>query len=192
MEPITSVLWDVFKNVLGNRVDAFLFGEAKSVASGKGEDEADEIYDNSPRANRRFKTFDAIYDLQKILEYVDNPIVYLLVEDSPTTAYNLPCYVIESATTHEWFVFSRGRLALQGNGGGHNNIEEVFSTLLAKKAKIGAWVASKHLLDRLELGQQLWPDIKHQSVPLLAYLSEEYSWPEIQNQFRKLSGHKVL
>ena len=194
MDPITAAfLWDIFKNVLGNRADAFFFGKQEGESK-----PLEPAHPSEPEAAaevtvpRRFKTFDAVHDLEKILSYIDNPIVYLLVEDSPSTAYNLPSYVLESASTGEWFVFSRGRLALQGSGGGHHNIEGVFSLLSAKKAKIGAWVAESKLLDQFESGQVLWPTVKHQSVPLLAFLSEEYSWAEIQNQFRVLSAPRVF
>lgn len=192
MDPITDFLWDIFKNVLGNRADAIFFGNK--------EEESDTLKPERPSvtanvsdviAPRRFKTFDAVYDLEKILAYVDSPVVYMLVEDSPSTHYNLPGYVLESASTGEWFLFSRGRLALQGSGGGHNNIEGVFSLLTTKKAKIGAWVADAKLLDQFENGQVLWSAVKLQSVPLLAFLSEEYSWTEIQKQFQALSLPKA-
>jgi hypothetical protein len=191
MDPIATFLWDIFKNVLGNRADAFFFGkeEGESELLEPEQTPAPEKQVESVAATgRRFKTFDAVYDLEKILSYVDAPIVHLLIEDSPSTAYNLPGYVLESRSTGEWFVFSRGRLALQGCGGGHNNTESVFSMLSDKKTTIGAWVVDKKLLDLFENGQALWPDVKRQAVPLLAFLSEEYSWSEIQNQFHALSA----
>lgn len=191
MDPIAAFLWDIFKNVLGNRADAFFFGKKQDVPPTS-------LLENPPKPDvvpdlvppRRFKTFDAVYDLENILSYVEDPVVYLLVEDSPSTAYNLPCYVLESASTGEWFVFRRGRLALQGSGGGHQNIEGVFLLLSNKKAKIGAWVANKKQLDQFESGQVLWPKVKEQSVPLLAFLSDAYSWSEIRNKFRELSTSK--
>ena len=191
MDPITSFLWDIFKNVLGNRADALFFGKEESALE-ESELESKSMPER-PHVEvatkvRRFKTFDAVYDLEKILSYVDAPIVHLLIEDSPSTHYNLPGYILESQSTGEWFVFSRGRLALQGCGGGHNNTEGVFSLLSAKKTTIGAWVIEKKLLDIFENGRALWPDVKQQAVPLLAFLSEEYSWSEIQNQFRALTA----
>ncbi|MBO1539937.1 hypothetical protein [Pseudomonas sp. OA65] len=194
MDPFSSLLWDIFKNVLGNRVDALIFGKQKNEpqpgASGQTT-ERKEIVEAPLVKPRRFKTFDAVYDLEKLLAYVDNPIVYLLVEDSPSSAYNLPSYVLESGNTGEWFVFTRGRLALQGSGGGHQNTKGVFEILLQKKTKIGAWVVEKTLLDQLDNGQALWPEVKQLSVPLLAVLSEEYSWSEIQRQFEALSANKT-
>jgi len=191
MDPITAFLWDIFKNVLGNRADAFFFGKKESTPEQPEVEEkptSEWPHMEVDAKVRRFKTFDAVYDLEKILSYVDVPIVHLLIEDSPSTHYNLPGYVLESQSTGEWFVFSRGRLALQGSGGGHNNTEGVFALLSVKKAAIGAWVVEKRLLDLFENGQALWPDVKQQAVPLLSFLSEEYSWSEIQNQFRTLSA----
>ena len=194
MDPTASFLWDIFKNGLGNRADAFFFGKNEPEPKPPEVEEvpAPEKLDEKVTAKaRRFKTFDAVYDLEKILSYVDAPIVHLLIEDSPSSAYNLPGYVLESGSTGEWFVFSRGRLALQGSGGGRNNTEGVFSLLSAKKTTIGAWVVEKKLLDLFENGQALWPEVKQEAVPLLAFLSEEYSWSEIQKQFRALSTNNA-
>lgn len=191
MDPITSLFWDIFKSVLGNRADALFFGKpSPENLDIKSEKSLDPSNVEASAKSRRFKTFDAVYDLEKILQYVDVPIVHLLVEDSPSTHYNLPGYVLESKSTGEWFVFSRGRLALQGSGGGYKNAEGVFSLLAAKKTTIGAWVVDKKLLDSFENGQTLWPEVKQQAVPLLVFLSEEYSWSEIQHQFTSLSTKK--
>lgn len=193
MEQFSAFLWDIFKNVLGNRVDALVFGKMdstsiKSDSTTVGLEPTGQEPEQPQPSRRRFKSFDAVYDLAPLLEYVDEPIVYLLIEDSPSTAYNLPAYVLESQRTGEWFVFSRGRMAFQGTGGGLRNTRGVFDTLKEKRAKIGAWVVPKELLDRFEFGQVVWPTVKMEAVPLLAHLAEDFSWSEIQSQFRSLNS----
>lgn len=191
MDPIASFLWDILKNVLGNRADAFLFAknEREPEPPAVNEIQAPEKPDEkvTPKA-RRFNVFDAVYDLEKILPHVRTPIVHLLIEDSPSSAYHLLGYVLESGVTGEWFLFSRGRLALQGDGGGKNNTDGVISRLEEKQATIGAWVVEKERLDLFEQGQALWPEVKQQAVPLLAFLSEEYSWSQIQQRFNNLNA----
>ncbi|WP_211460854.1 hypothetical protein [Collimonas silvisoli] len=193
MDPISSLFWNVFQNVLGNRVDAYLFG-AKNAAEPPNVDrderasEADDEVD-SPAMPRRFESFDARYDIERLLTYVEQPVVHLLVEDQPSTAYNLPGYVLESKTTGEWFVFSRGRLALEGTGGGYQNMEGVIKILRAKDAKIVGWVIRKSDMDRLEDGRLLWPEARRDLIPLLSYHvdDERWKWAAMKREFDKLT-----
>ncbi len=195
MDPISNLFLNVFQNVLGNRVDAYLFRE-KNVTepSAPVRDErrpelsaGDET--GGPTSQRRFDIFDARYDIERFLAYVEHPVVHLLVEDQPSSAYNLPGYVLESKATGEWFVFGRGRLALEGNGGGYRNMQGVTEILRAKQTKIVGWVIRKSDMDRLEDGQLLWPMARQDLIPLLSYQIEDdrWRWMGIKREFDKLT-----
>jgi hypothetical protein len=197
MDPISTLFWNVFQNVLGNRVDAYLFG-AKNAAEPPALDHderppepANDEDADPPAMPRRFEIFDARYDIERLLAYVEQPVVHLLVEDQPSTAYNLPGYVLESKTTGEWFVFSRGRLALEGTGGGYQNMESVTEILRAKETKIVGWVIRNGDMDRLEDGRLLWPEARRDLIPLLSYRVEDdrWKWVAIKREFDKLT-HK--
>lgn len=195
MDPISNLFLNVFQNVLGSRVDAYLFGE-KNVAEASapvpderwpGSSAGDET--GGPTSQRRFDIFDARYDIERLLAYVEQPVVHLLVEDQPSSAYNLPGYVLESKATGEWFVFGRGRLALEGNGGGYRNMQGVTEILRAKQTKIVGWVIRKSDMDRLEDGQLLWSMARQDLIPLLSYQIEDdrWRWMGIKREFDKLT-----
>ncbi len=142
---------------------------------------------------RRFQAFDTQTGLQGLIPYIEQPIVHLLIEDKPSTAYNLPGFVLESKLTGEWFVFSRGRLALQGEGGGHRNMKAVVDLLREKQTKIVGWVIRQADMDQLEDGTLLWPEARKDIVPLLSYHvdDENWEWRGIKRTFDKLTGATI-
>lgn len=80
-----------------------------------------EIEENSKTVTNKqalFTVYDVYHDLEEMLEYVTTPVAHIIVENSPSSAYNLTTLVIEDKNTGIWFVFSRGRMAFQGTGGG--------------------------------------------------------------------------
>lgn len=182
---VTGFLWDIFKNVLSNRVDESIFGPSRTVAAPEHEHFSEEESEEKSESSRRFITFDARYDIEKFVGFVQDPIVHLLIEECPSTHYNLPAYVLESQKTGEWFVFSRGRLALQGTGGGHQNMESVVSILRSKETGIVGWVIASSEMDRLEGGEATWPSIKPSLIPLLSYSSDDSVWLGIKRQFNQ-------
>lgn len=190
MDFITSTLFDIFKNVISNRFDGYLFGEKLSqdmpAAATIFEKEEPSRPIEPKEQDRLFKSFDAVYDLSKILPLVEKPIVHLLFERDPSTHYRLPAYVLESSETGEWYVFSRGRLAFEGSGGGMHNAEEVMKVLRDKQTRITAWVMPNSRLDGLESGHTLWPTVKSECVPLLAVLNKDYEWSGILSKFYAL------
>jgi hypothetical protein len=195
MDPISNLFWNVFQNVLGNRVDAYFFGGKKvpePSAPVRDEQRPESYVDDEtggPTSQRRFDIFDARYDIERLLAYVEHPVVHLLVEDQPSSAYNLPGYVLESKVTGEWFVFGRGRLALEGNGGGYRNMQGVTEILRAKQTKIVGWVIRKASMDRLESGQLLWPEARQDLIPLLSYHLDDdrWRWMGIKREFDTLT-----
>jgi hypothetical protein len=199
VEPITAFLWNVFQNVLGNRVDAYFFDRRSAVEpatligdQGQPKSIAEDA-EIKPAVRSRFETFDAHFDIERLLTYVEQPMVHLLIEDQPSSAYNLPGYVLESRMTGEWFVFSRGRLSLEGDGGGHRNMRGVTELLHEKQTKIVGWVIQKNDMDRLEEGVLLWPEAKKDLVPLLSYRVDDdaWKWASIKREFDKLTRRRA-
>ncbi|MEX8626578.1 hypothetical protein AB8D53_26890 [Salmonella enterica] len=135
----------------------------------------------------KFKTFDVWSDLDKLLKVVKEPKISVLIEEQPSTYYRLPSLVLESRITEEWYVFPRGRISFEGNGGGIQNAEVIFNQLKEENVSVGVWVIDQALLDRLDNGQEFWPAIRLQIVPFLAAPSSEYSWTEIQRNVAKLT-----
>ena len=188
---VTNFLWNLFTNILSNRVDEAFFGQERE-ASPVRDDESDPRSEQRPASisPRRFRAFDARYDVERFVLFVQEPIVHLLVEESPSTHYNLPAYVLESQRTGEWFVFSRGRLALQGSGGGSNNMDSVVEILRSKQTQIVGWVVASHDLDTLEGGSVTWPMVKPNLIPLLSYHSDRHEWSEIKRRFKAYFGEE--
>lgn len=181
-----STLWDITKNVLSNRVDSALFANGSPPQSETPQVPAASTTKKSEPV-RMFKTYDAVHDLAQVVNFVDNPVLHLLIEDSPSTHYNLAAIVLESRTTGQWYLFSRGRVALQGSGGGKHNLDAVLDHLKSHSAGIAAWVLDAELLSSFEAGNILWPSVQPNLIPLLSYLGKDHSWSGIQSRFAELS-----
>ena len=190
MEPTSTflldTLWDILKNVLGNRADAALFPKELESSS-------PQIATTNPTpqlaapAIKSFRTFDAVHDFGHIIPLVDQPVFHLLIESEPSTAYNLAAFVVESRSTGQWYLFARGRIALEGSGGGKSNLDSVMSQLRNQSTPIAAWVIDQNMLDKFESGEILWNSVRSSVVPLVAYMSQSESWPGIRNRFRALA-----
>lgn len=139
----------------------------------------------------KFKTLDAWNDLSRILRAVKAPLISVLIEDEPSTYYRLASLVVESKTTGEWFVFSRGRMSFEGTGGGIRNSEIILNQVKKAGAEIGVWVLPQAQLYLLDNGYDTWPTIKVHAIPLLARIAEDYSWNEISRNVSKHLGQKT-
>lgn len=133
----------------------------------------------------KFKTFDAWNDLSKLLEVVKEPLISILIEDEPSTHYRLPGLVLESRITGEWFVFSRGRMSFEGDGGGLRNSQAILDQVKAAEAAVGVWILPQAQLDMLDNGYETWANVKLHAVPLLARVAHDYSWSEIERNVSK-------
>ena len=143
--------------------------------------------DSTPLRTIKFKTFDAWNDLSKLLAAVKDPVISVLIEDEPTTHYRLPSLVLESRSTGEWFVFSRGRMSFEGSGGGIRNSRDILDQVKLTGAAIGVWVLPQRLMSELDSGYETWANIKPHAIPLLARAAQDYSWAEIErNVFKQL------
>ncbi|CUJ69267.1 Uncharacterised protein [Achromobacter sp. 2789STDY5608633] len=196
MDPTSSFLFDLFKNILSSRMDHVLFG--RRAASQPVDEQAaplvaeDPLEPKLPVSARRFRTFDATDSLVSILQLVEGPVVHLLVEDQPSTHYRLPGYVLESTVTGEWYVFARGRLALEGTGGGANNMRDVSDLLRERGVRIVGWVIPQADMDALEGGRMLWNEARAALVPLLSFISndDEWEWRPIRDRFAAVVNAK--
>ncbi len=150
-------------------------------------DEEPSFEDEAPAETRsvKFKTFDAWNDLSKLLAAVKEPMISVLIEDEPSTSYRLPAIVLESRLTGEWFVFSRGRMSFQGDGGGMRNSRDILDQVKRAGATIGVWVLPQKLMSDLDNGYETWANIKPHAIPLLARVAQDYTWTEIERNVAK-------
>ncbi len=135
----------------------------------------------------KFKTFDAWTELSALLAKIEDPVISVLIEDQPSTHYRLASLVLESRATGEWYVFPRGRISFEGNGGGIRNSRDILTQVKSAGASIGVWVLQQNLLNELDNGYELWPSVRHQAIPLLAAIRNNYSWLEIEENVKKLA-----
>ncbi|TBO27474.1 hypothetical protein EYS42_16750 [Aquabacterium lacunae] len=168
---------------LANKID-FKKSAPENISSKSDEAPQKEKTSESPKA-QKFKTFDAWNDLSRILTAVKSPVISILIEDEPSTHYHLPSMVLESSVTGEWYVFSRGRMSFEGNGGGIRNSQEIIDQVKAAGANIGTWVVTKSEIEALDNGYITWPKVKQNAIPLLARVARDYTWDEIERNVTK-------
>lgn len=120
-------------------------------------------------------------DQNEIFKYIpslEEPKIYFLFESEPSTAYYLPAIVLECVKTKQWYVFIRGRTAAEGVGGGWNNFEGYVKSFKKQNINCSLWMVEQNLLDELESGLKLWPEISSSIVPLsatkLSHLNDRY------------------
>lgn len=175
----------VLASWLANKVDVFTKPTGQSLQQ-NDQKKIDDANDNPEiKRTRRFKTFDAWNDLGKILKTVRDPLISILIEDEPSTHYRLPSMVLESRATGEWYVFSRGRMSFEGDGGGIRNSRDILDQVRTAGAAVGVWVVPQGKLDDLDNGYQIWSVIRDQAVPLLAVIADKHSWIEIEENVTK-------
>ena len=109
--------------------------------------------------------------LGRLLAAIQQSNVYFLIEQEPSTFYNLATAVVEDARTGDWYPFARD-LALQGEGGGWGNtqrfVRDVQGAVEAgADIRVSIRVASSADLHGLRDGRIAWPDMKGRSIPAL-------------------------
>ncbi len=133
-----------------------------------------------------FHTYDFFNDFDKLLPFIANPVAHLIVESTPSSNYNLPCIVLESIDSGEWYVFERGRISIQGTGGGYNNLLILLSKLKKNNISLGKWTLSQKMISDFESGQILWPEVKKNAVPLFSFISNQDDWQSIIKYFKEI------
>lgn len=184
---LTDFLFGVLTSITANRLDEPLRRILRVVdESDLGPDVASAPVATAPAsvepcvaAASRFRTFDIWHDLDAVISVIQDPRVYILIEDVPSTAYCLPAVVLQSIATGDWYVFHRGRLAFQGAGGGLANSRSIVEDLKRRGVPISAWIVRRTDLDAMEAGQVTWPAVSKDIVPLLAAPGTDFMWSEI-------------
>lgn len=139
---------------------------------------------------RLFQTFDARFDLENIAANIVDPVVHLIVDDQNDGTWHDVCIVVESRATHEWYVSSKGNVALEGTGGGLLAAGIVFDFCSANKISIAAWVGPKEETDLLASGRLMWGGFREKLIPLISYAKDEYFSSYIVNQYKDLQGRE--
>lgn len=134
----------------------------------------------------RFKTFEIRSGFESVLAATPDPVVHILIEDKPTTAWHLAVLIVESRVTGEWYVSSKGEMALEGSGGGLAVSKTVASICLSQRIPVAAWVCPQLLSDQLSCGQILWPAHKAELVPLVTYAESDYFAKYIAKTFKQI------
>jgi hypothetical protein len=140
---------------------------------------------------RLFQTFDARFDMENIAEQMVDPVIHLVVDDQDDGAWHDVCVVVESRATREWYVSSKGNVALEGTGGGLLAARLVIDFCNAKKLPIATWVGPKDETDLLASGQLSWSGFREKLVPLLSYAKDEYFAKYIVKEFKRLQGRET-
>ena len=135
---------------------------------------------------RLFQTFDARFDLENIAENMADPVVHLIVDDRNDGTWHDVCIVVVSRVTQEWYVSSKGNVALEGTGGGLLAARKVIDFCIANKISIAAWVGPKDETDLLASGRLIWGSVREKLIPLLSYAKDEYFSKYVVNEFREL------
>ena len=139
--------------------------------------ETSDVNNTSKSEKSRFISFDQ----NKIFDYIPllkEPQIYFLFESEPSSAYHLPAIVLECVKTKQWYVFKRGRAAAEGSGGGWNSFQSYVESFKEQNINCSLWLVEQNLLDDLESGLKLWPEISSLIIPLLAtklsHLNDRY------------------
>jgi hypothetical protein len=181
--------WSILAGWLANKIDLGIDILIKKPSHENCVNKQQLLENNSSfvKKTKLFRVFDVYNDLEKILPYLADPIAHIIIEKEPTTWWNLACLVIESKLTGEWYVFERGRMAMQGTGGGIRQSKIAIERLREAKVFITPWVVPKSILDEFEDGIILWHEVKIKAVPLFSSIgAKEEDWLFIQEKTKKL------
>lgn len=183
---VFELFLDLAKGVAGNATYDWL---KRIFLSGKVTQEAVIQQEKPVEERKHFYVFDLTNDFEPMLKTVNSPIVHIVVEDKPTTAWHLPVIILESSTTNEWYVFAKGSLAFEGSGGGLSNAKWFLTLLKDNNVPVVGWVSSKEFTDKLGNGMLHWSVLKTQLWPLMSYIEKPYIQQFISSVFSELKKH---
>ncbi|WP_107878459.1 hypothetical protein [Neisseria animaloris] len=171
MTPTDFVL-SIIASILANKVGS----SSDTMQNQNAEKRAKELFNNTEitdieNTSNISKSCFISFDQDKIFEYIpllDEPRIHILFESEPSTFYHLPAIVLECIKTRQWYVFRRGRIAAEGTGGGWNNFKGYVDSFKKQNINCCLWLIEKNLLDDLEDGVKLWPEVSSLIIPLLA------------------------
>lgn len=134
-----------------------------------------------------YRTFDIVHDLYDIVNLIKSPMVHIVIEDKPSSAWHLPLVVVEDTISGEWYVFSKGRMAFEGSGGGLANSKELLRYLINNNIRFAGWVLDYVKSEKLSQGCLSWPSMKSQCIPLIAYNKNQFFTKYVVEVFGELS-----
>lgn len=135
-----------------------------------------------------YRTFDIVKDLYDVIALIKSPMVHIVVEDKPSSAWHLPLVVAEDTESKEWYVFSKGRMAFEGSGGGLANSKVLLQYLVDNETRFAGWVLDYVSSEKLSQGCTAWPKIRDECLPLIAYNKNQYFSKYVAEVFGELSS----
>lgn len=193
---IEMALSGVVGNFTYDKLKALLFGEndesaeideREAIDQSNNDSDIKAVYGDNIEYINRFKTFDIFHEFDELLPLVKDPVVHIVVEDKPSTAWHLPLVVLEDKTTKEWYIFSKGRMAFEGSGGGFLQSGILFKKLIDNKVPFTAWVLDYILTEKLSQGCRMWPEFRGHCIPLLIYNKNKTFTDYIRKTFINMS-----
>lgn len=137
---------------------------------------------------RLFQTFHIKSGFEAVLNAAIDPVVHVILEDKPTTFYHLAVLVVESRTTGEWYVSSKGEMAFEGTGGGIYVAEKVAALCSVRRIPVVGWVCSQSASNSLAHGEVLWPQVRSELIPLVAYAGSDSFVKYIVSRYKEVSA----
>lgn len=134
-----------------------------------------------------YRTFDIVHDLYDVISLIKLPMVHIVIEDKPSTAWHLPLVVVEDLESKEWYVFSKGRMAFEGSGGGLAVSKSIFKYLIDNKIRFTGWVLDHVRSEKLSQGCITWPTVRDECLPLISYNKNQYFTKYVVEVFGELS-----
>ncbi|WP_143485967.1 hypothetical protein [Pseudomonas sp. PA15(2017)] len=162
-------------------------GEVKSPRKEMLDDDVKEICGSNVFYKNRYRTFDVVDDVYDVIALVKSPMVHIVVEDKPSTAWHLPLVVVEDLDSKEWYVFSKGRMAFEGVGGGLSNSKRFLEFLVLNEIRFSGWVLDYVSSEKLSQGCWAWPLVREKCIPLIAYNKNQYFVEYVVKVFGELS-----
>lgn len=180
---IYEVLFNTATGVLANAVtkviEAFWSDNSTSALSIPEE--------SSPHTVELFKTFSIRFGFESVVKITNQPVVHVLVETEPTSAWHLVSLVIESATTGIWYASQKYEMTFEGTGGGLAVAKDVARFCKENNIPVAGWVLTKEDTDNLSKGITPWPELKSRALPLLTYAKNDYFAKYIIGKYHELN-----
>lgn len=175
-----------FLNNSGANDDVSTEEETDKQNSGQDSD-IESIHGQNIYYKRNYRTFDIQNDLEDVISLMREPVVHIVLEDKPSTAWHQALVVAEDKITSEWYVFSKGRLAFEGSGGGLSQSKTLFKKLLSKNIPFSAWVIDQVSSEKLSHGCRRWPEMRDKCIPILAFEKNDYFKKYVIGVFNEIS-----
>ena len=186
-EYLFGVLTGVSANAVTKVIEA-LWGGNKAYAKEEEIEVSEEKSEQKEKEDsRQFQTFHIKTGFESILNFVQEPIVHMVVESEPTTAWHLVILIVESRVTGEWYVSQKGEMAFEGSGGGLYVAEKVATICRNRRITTAGWVLSKEDSDSLARGIKTWPQLKINTIPLVSYSKNDYFIKYVAKKFQEVN-----